>query len=233
MARLLASAHPRLLLASRTWDSACDLAAQLPAAEAGSVDWVAANSDIVFLVAPIAATCFDIAPRIRDLVAGKPIVDVSNPCLAPGAAVFHASSAAERIAGILPESHVVKALNCMSCHWLAQLGLPNLGPAVAATVPVAGDCAWAKRTVSQTLEVAGFDVADAGPLSSSRWIEGLARILMHLELADGADTASAGFQLVRLAPATLAGPGHLARPAVNGPVVNDPVVNDTANASGM
>jgi 8-hydroxy-5-deazaflavin:NADPH oxidoreductase len=67
------------------------------------------------------------------------------------------------------------------------------------TVPIASDNLQAKNAVRSVLEPLGFDVADAGPLSNSRWLEGLSELLACLgRQADVGDRI--GFRLVRFPP---------------------------------
>ncbi|MGR6913127.1 NADPH-dependent F420 reductase [[Actinomadura] parvosata] len=177
-----------LLLASRRWRTAKELAQRLPQAAAGSPEVVAAHADLLILAAPADATRTDLAPRVRSVVVGKPIMDVSNPTFYRTA--DPCSSSAEAIARALPGGCVVKALNCVSAKQLARLEQ-------TVTVPIAGDAPAAKRFVTAVLERLGFEVADAGPLAVSRQIEGLAHLLWQLGKR-GTLGDSIGFRLVRL-----------------------------------
>lgn len=192
LAHLFAANGYPLRLTSRRRISALTVARHLPAAFVGSLEETIAAADVVILATPFQVTCAEVAPRLRGLVAGKPIVDVSNPtmrCARPPA-----ESAAEQIAAALPTGHVVKALNCVAARWLAGLG--GLGGEAKLTVPIAGDSATARHLVRALLEHLGFDVADAGPLRNSRLIEGLTPLLRCLEAEKDAGDA-VGFQVVR------------------------------------
>jgi hypothetical protein len=197
LAQLFAAAGFPLLLTSRTQRSASVLARRIPRAIVGALEWVVYEADVVVLATPIEATCVEIAPRVRELVVGKPVIDVSNPgFLASGDEVSTAVSAAEQIAGALPGSHIVKALNCFAARRIADIR----AGAVEVTIPIAGDDILAKCQVSSILERIGFEVADAGPLSSSRWIESLTQLLLRVGThADAGDAV--GFRLVRLTEA--------------------------------
>ncbi|MDH2429184.1 NAD(P)-binding domain-containing protein [Sphaerisporangium sp. TRM90804] len=190
LARLLAAQGFGVLLTSRTRRSATELARQVPHADAGSLEWLAARADIVVLATPIEVTCAEIAPRVRDLVGGKAVIDVSNPGFAPrphlptdgppaawaeATTMPGSTSFAERIAALLPGAHVVKALNCVAAKRVAGVGEGG----AKVTVPIAGDHLSTKARIGVILEVAGFDIADAGPLSSSRWIEYLPQLLLR------------------------------------------------------
>lgn len=192
LAGLFATGGFATSLASRRASAAADLARRFPRVVAGTLEWVAGDADIIALATQPWDTCAEIAPRIRPLVSGKPLIDVSNPgfhiwASAPGSPVL---SSAERIAGAFPCGHVVKALNCVPAGKAEDLRR------LAVTVPIAGDDLCAKRLVGSVLERVGFEVADAGPLSSSRWIESLPHLLMRLAAhADNDDPV--GFRLVR------------------------------------
>ena len=71
-------------------------------------------------------------------------------------------------------------------------------------VPIAGDDPSAKITVASVLEPLGFDVADAGPLSTSRWLEQLSELLACLASQDSSRDRI-GFRLVRVPPPAPAG----------------------------
>ncbi|MGW2312813.1 NADPH-dependent F420 reductase [Actinomadura luteofluorescens] len=190
LAETFAAQRRPVLLASRDGRSASGLAERLPGARAGGLERVAREADIVALASPLAAIQAEIAPRIRAHVVGKPVIDMSNPC---GHDLLGHGSAAELIARLLPGGAVVKAFNCLSARQLA--GVARGG--VTLTVPIAGDDPRAKQVVRSIIEPAGLDVADAGGLPGSRWIEALAQLLMRLEKQPGLGDA-VGFRLLRL-----------------------------------
>ncbi|GGQ36670.1 putative dinucleotide-binding enzyme [Actinomadura coerulea] len=190
LAEALAAQRRPVLLASRGGRSASGLAKRLPDARAATLERVAREADIVALASPLDAVHAEIAPRIRAHVAGKPIIDMSNPC---GHDLLGHGSAAELVARLLPGGAVVKALNCVSARQLAGVARDGL----SLTVPIAGDDPRAKQAVRSIIEPAGLDVADAGGLPASRWIEALARLLMRLEKQPGLGDA-VGFRLLRL-----------------------------------
>ncbi|MEU7896002.1 NAD(P)-binding domain-containing protein [Nonomuraea sp. NPDC049152] len=198
LARALSGKGTRLFLTSRVRRSAAQLARQVQGAVAGPLEWVVANGDVVILATPVEATCEEIAPRIRGLVKDKVLIDVSNPGLMEGRERPE-MSAAERIAQAMPAGHVVKALNCVAAKRLGELGSGH----ERLTIPVAGDDMWAKACVADLVQRIGFDTADAGALSSSRWIEGLSWLLLQIENSTDAD-ATVGLPLVRVPAAETA-----------------------------
>jgi predicted dinucleotide-binding enzyme len=194
-------------LASGHGRTATRLAQGLPLSSAGTVEYAALASDLLILAAPLEAICEQIAPRIGPLLDGQVVIDVSNPGFAGGAAApvpgRPPTSAAERIAAALPTTRLVKALNCIAARTLAHF----FDEETMVTVPIAGDDPSAKITVASVLEPLGFDVADAGPLSTSRWLEQLSELLACLASQDSSRDRI-GFRLVRFPPpAPVAKPG--------------------------
>ncbi|MFI6959756.1 NADPH-dependent F420 reductase [Nocardia sp. NPDC050408] len=130
--------------------------------------------DIVIL-----AVLFDSAVQavheFGDALAGKIIVDITNPFNATGTglAVPHDTSIAQRVAEAAPTSaHVVKAFNTLFLHVLAK-GDP-------ADVFMAGDDAQAKASVSAFVESLGLRPRDTGDLSMAHWVEGAGVLTMGL-----------------------------------------------------
>jgi predicted dinucleotide-binding enzyme len=169
---------------------------------------VAARAGLVVLATPIAATLGEVATAIRPYVAGKPVVDVSNPFFednaeqpaGPAAAVADGLSVAERLARRLPAGHVVKALTCVAASHLCRAARES----EPLTVPIAGDQPAAKAAVASIVSRLGFEPLDVGPLNRSRWMENLTECLVRL--GGPAPGHIAGFRLVRFTP----------RPAVAG-----------------
>jgi len=130
--------------------------------------------DIVIL-----AVLFDSAvPVVRefgDALAGKIIVDITNPFDATGTglAVPHDTSIAQMVAEAVPASaQVVKAFNTLFRHVLAQGGPVD--------VFMAGDDAQAKASVSAFIESLGLHPRDTGDLRMAHWVEGAGVLTMGL-----------------------------------------------------
>lgn len=103
------------------------------------------------------------------------------------------TSAAEILAQAAPKAHLVKALNTvfadnMTKERIAALGLTGF---------YAGDEPNAKATVAAFLERLGFSPRDAGPLSSSRYLEAMAHLNITIALNTGAGTGI-GFRFATL-----------------------------------
>ena len=108
-----------------------------------------------------------------DALAGKILVDISNPFNADASGLVTTSSAAQEIAATAPESaHIVKALNTIFGHVLAK------GPPLDAFI--AGDSAEAKATVAAFLESLELRTLDAGGLQAASILESAGLLLMGL-----------------------------------------------------
>src|SRR3954449_94373 len=95
--------------------------------------------DIV-IVAVLYAGAVEVVAHYGDALAGKILVDISNPFDADATGLVTSSSAAEEMAAVAPESaHVIKAFNTIFGHVLAK-GTPL-------DAFLAGDSAEAKSTL--------------------------------------------------------------------------------------
>jgi predicted dinucleotide-binding enzyme len=109
-----------------------------------------------------------------DALAGKVIVDISNPFNAAFDGLVHSgeTSVAQEVAKVAPASaSVVKAFNTIFQSVLEN-GRPN--------VFVAGDGAQAKASVSAFIESIGLRPLDVGGLKMAHWLEGLGVVTVGL-----------------------------------------------------
>ncbi len=120
-----------------------------------------------------------VAAEIRDKVGGAAVVDVTNPMKADYSGLAtDGSSAAEEFQKLLPDANVVKAFNTI-------FAANQANPTAEVDGYVAGDDEKAKRTVISLVESMGFTPVDVGPLSSARYLEGMAFINIGLNAANG------------------------------------------------
>jgi hypothetical protein len=131
----------------------------------------------------------DVLARYGDQLAGKTIVDITNPVdpqtYAP--LTIEAGSAAQEIAQKAPSAKVVKAFNTTFAGSLVegQVGGQPLD------VFVASDDDEAKAKVRQLAESAGLRVLDAGPLAHARQLEGAGYVHMAIQPGLGGTYATA------------------------------------------
>jgi predicted dinucleotide-binding enzyme len=164
----LGAGHTVVLSNSRGPETLSDLVAELgPGARAATAAEAAAAGDIVVVTVPFG--------RYREVpvepLAGKIVIDTNNyyyerdghfPGIDSGE-----TSDSELLAAHLPTSKVVKAFNAIYYVDLGEQGVPR-GTEGRRALPIAGDDAEAKTTVSDLIDSFGFDTVDAGPLAEGR-----------------------------------------------------------------
>jgi hypothetical protein len=158
-------------------------------ARAAAVREAAAFGDVVAFATPWAAT-LDIVRSAGDL-AGKVVVDCTNPV---GAGLRHAlpeGSAAEAIAAAAKGARVVKAFNTAGFEVYAD---PRFGTE-AAGLFLCGDDAAAKETVSGLARELGLQPVDCGKLVQARRLEELA--LLWISLGVQGQGRAHAFRLLR------------------------------------
>jgi 8-hydroxy-5-deazaflavin:NADPH oxidoreductase len=143
------------------------------------------DAELIILAVPFVGAGEEVAHDIRESVAGKTVIDVTNPMKPDfsGSAV-EGSSAAEEFQKQLPEASVVKAFNTIFASHQAN-------PSRDIDGFVAGDDEKAKQRVISLVESIGFSPVDVGPLSAARHLEGMAFINIGLNAANGWSWTSA------------------------------------------
>lgn len=137
------------------------------------------GADVVILAIPYLGAGRQVAAEIRDVVGGTAVIDVTNPMKADYSGLAtEGSSAAEEFQKLLPEANVVKAFNTI-------FAANQANPSAEVDGYVAGDDEKAKRTVISLVQSMGFTPVDVGPLSSARYLEGMAFINIGLNAANG------------------------------------------------
>lgn len=146
-----------------------------------SVAEAAAMGEVVVLAVPWSAAR-DVV-RAAGNLEGKVVVDCTNPIASglKGLSVEPGTSAAEQIAGWASGARVVKAFNSTGAGNMAHPDFDGQ----AATMFLSGDDEEAKKVVTQLAADLGFDVCDAGPLYTARFLESLALLWVHLAFAKG------------------------------------------------
>jgi predicted dinucleotide-binding enzyme len=144
------------------------------------------KGDIV-VVAVLYDGVVDAVSSFGEALAGKILVDISNPFNADASGLVTSSSAAQEVAAVAPDSaHVVKAFNTIFGHVLAK-GTPL-------DAFIAGDSVEAKATLGTFLDSLELRPLDVGGLRAAPLLEqaglllmGLARNGAGFELALGAE----------------------------------------------
>ncbi len=157
----------------------------------------AAGAEVVVHAASGSAALDLLAAAGADHLAGKVLIDISNPLdfsagFPPTLFVKDTDSLGEQIQRAFPQARVVKTLNTLTADLMVR---PDLLPE-ASSVFVSGDDAGAKAVATAMLTEFGHtDVIDLGDLSTARGTEML--LPVWLRLMGSLGTATFNFKIVR------------------------------------
>jgi NADPH-dependent F420 reductase len=132
----------------------------------------------------------ELAGDLGDRLAGKVVVDISNPLnqTFDGLATAPGTSAAEELAAALPAgASVVKAFNTTFSGTLVEGQVAGQ----QLDVLLAGDDEGAKETVAQLVRDGGLRAIDSGPLERARQLEGHGFLHITLQQTLGTGFGSA------------------------------------------
>ena len=136
---------------------------------------VARWAEVLLLATPWSAE-EEVCHAIADHVAGKPVIDATNPVGMRNGTLdlVHEGpgSAADTLQSRLPAAHVVESFNQIGAEFMDDAGKLSSTPVMFA----AGDDAAAKNIALSLATDAGFEAVDGGPLSNARHLESLAMI---------------------------------------------------------
>jgi 8-hydroxy-5-deazaflavin:NADPH oxidoreductase len=157
----------------RDQSKAADLAISLGGG-ATTGNWGAAPAGDVVITAVLYDGVVPVVAEYGDALAGKVIVDISNPFNATFDGLAHAeeTSIAREVAKVAPAgASVVKAFNTIFRDVLEK-GRPD--------VFIAGDNAQAKVEVAAFVESLGLRPLDVGGLRMAHWLEGMGVVTVGL-----------------------------------------------------
>ena len=166
-AKALAPKH-EVAVGSREPERGSMQAKEMGAAKGGSYADATTDAEVVFLAVPWPAVDQTLA-ELGDL-AGKVLVDVTNPFVGGKLQLHESSSNAEEIQRKVPKARVVKGWNTIFAPVLNSSPVFDGQPA---SVFLASDDEKAKEIVAGLARDIGFDPIDAGPLTGARDLEGL------------------------------------------------------------
>ena len=139
------------------------------------------GAEVVVLAVPHAAVA-DIANELGPALAGKVVVDASNPLNDPYSdLVTVGTSSAEDLQRQLPDASVIKAFNTT---FASRHSNPTEDDAPLDAF-IAGDDAEAKAKVSELASSLGYRAIDAGSLRMARSLEEMAFLNITLNAANG------------------------------------------------
>jgi 8-hydroxy-5-deazaflavin:NADPH oxidoreductase len=167
-------------LAAQSSETARAAAQEIGAESAENAASAVKDAEVVILAVPYTAE-EAVAAEIADGTVGRTVIEVSNPTKPDFSGLATKTSAAEELQQRLPGAHVVKAFNTIFASKQADPTANGL------TIDgyFAGDDAGAKRQVLELVESIGLSPLDVGPLTSARYLEGMAYLNMGLNAANG------------------------------------------------
>ena len=191
VARGVTGAGHDVMVADLSEDGLTAIAEAAPVQTTTSNREAVSGADAVVLAVPFGAVQ-GIAAELRDDLAGKIVIDVTNPLAADlSGLAINGTSAAELVQRAAPDARVVKAFNTV-------LAANQADPSVEGTQLdgfVASDDDEAKQSVMGVLAQIGFRPIDVGPLSAARYLEGMAFLNISLNATNGWSWGS-GWKLV-------------------------------------
>jgi len=149
--------------------------AEAPGTHAAPFADAAREADLVVLATPWSGTQNAVALTGAANLAGKVMIDVTNPLDfsggSPRLALGFDTSAGEQVQAWAPQARVVKAFNTVGNGMMVR---PKLRQ--APTMFIAGNDAAAKGTVAGLLRQFGWETSDLGGIEASRLLEPLAMV---------------------------------------------------------
>jgi 8-hydroxy-5-deazaflavin:NADPH oxidoreductase len=172
-----------VVISSRDPGVAAAVAAETGARSAASNLEAVRDADVVVLATYFAASADELVAELRDAVAGKVVVDVSNPVKPTfdGLVTEGGPSAAEWYQTRLPEARVVKAFNTL----FAANQVNPVVDGVQLDGAVATDDEEARQLVLEITRSIGLRPIDAGPLVRARELEALGWLNITLQATLG------------------------------------------------
>ena len=137
-------------------------------------EWGAVPAGDIVIASLLYDSVVPVVAQYGDALAGKVIVDISNPFNSTFDGLAHSeeTSIAQEVAKVAPASaSVVKAFNTVFRHVLEK-GRPD--------VFIAGDSAQAKAGVEAFIKSLGLRPLDVGGLKMAHWLEGAGVVTMGL-----------------------------------------------------
>jgi predicted dinucleotide-binding enzyme len=185
-----------VMISSRSPDQLEEWTQGVKGAEAGSYAETAQFAELACLCTPWDGSEQALGQAGADNLAGKVVIDVTNPLVfegdgPPKLGVGFDDSAGEQVQRLLPDSKVVKCFNIVGSPFMADPDLPGGPP----TMFIGGDDEEAKKTVGEILSDFGWEWNDLGGIEMSRYLEPLAMVWIVAGARGG--TWDQAFKLLR------------------------------------
>jgi predicted dinucleotide-binding enzyme len=167
-------------------------------ASAGTFADAAAFGEIVVLATLGVANESALQAAGREKLAGKLVIDATNPLdfskgAPPTLAVSGHDSAGERVQKLLPGAQVVKAFNTVGHAHMFRPEFPGGPPDMF----ICGNDAGAKQKVAAILKDFGWGVADIGGIEGSRYLEAMCLAWVLFAFSTTPPTWNHAFKLLR------------------------------------
>lgn len=178
---LLLKAGHKVSFSSRHPESLSTFVESLgPNASVNTVYTVAQESEIIVLSVPY-QVLEELIPKISTSIAGKIIIDTTNPMAFSSEGRIISSLGQNqpsglRLAQMLPSSKIVRAYN----HIPNELLYRGLSQSGIWAMAIAGDDKDAKNTISQLVEDSGFKPVDIGTMEDSLPLDPSGVLFPHL-----------------------------------------------------
>ncbi|REE96298.1 NADPH-dependent F420 reductase [Thermomonospora umbrina] len=182
-----ARAGHEVMIGARSPEKAADLAERIGrGARGGDLREAAEYGDVTLLALP-AGAIDELLRKVGDTLSGRPLIDCANAFApdaftgAPDSFRLDEEALAERVAGLAPDAHVVKAFNlCAAEVWESQTKAYE-GRTLA--VPLCGDDRRALTTVAGLVTDLGLHPVPAGGLDRARYLEAMGVFVIGLWFA--------------------------------------------------
>jgi hypothetical protein len=174
-----------VIYASKSGTSATAAAGAAGGIALGSAREAADHADVVVLAIPYASAAQDVAREIASAVAGKVVIDATNPLKADGTGLATEGGpfAAENFASWMPRAKLVKAFNTL---FASIQGNPK-SHGVEVDALFATDDESARTTVAQLVGSMCFRPVYVGPLARARELEAMGYLNIALQMSAGGD----------------------------------------------
>ena len=141
------------------------------------------EADVVFLATPFMANA-QVVPPLAEALAGKVLVDCTNP-VGPGLAhgLHSAQAGSQALQALAPKARVVKAFTVYGFENLENNAYPGFG--VRPVMPFCGDDAAAKSVVAGLVEQLGWEPLDVGGLVQALHLEHMTLLWVRLVRVTG------------------------------------------------
>ena len=164
-------------------------------ASAGSFMDAAKFGDVIVIATAWAGTQSAIETAGAENMAGKVVIDVTNPLdfstMPPKLAIGHTNSAGETVQRLLPKAAVVKAFNTVGNPHMYKPNFSEGRP----TMFICGNDDSAKKIVTDILTAFGWESVDIGGIEGSRLLEPLA--MLWIAYYFRTNTGNHAFKLLR------------------------------------